>query len=413
MTALLVDYENVIGPNNLPHLKRMISPVPDTNHTLGLVLVVPESTVVSLSALPPGPARISFLDEPPFVGSIKGFAYLICDADRGVCDISGLHGEGDVLEKVVEGAMSASPSDMFPDGSLLTIGADTKTPDLVSVLTRYSKAGFSDPYITKTSPFGVPYNPSGVCMSRLNQPVSRTQMSGDVKYVVEQFAKNDECCSVKIRFDRNTIAYLKKLSGAGSTVNADGSMSQKEIAGRLYVSSIDKDLVHTLSLDTTSTFSGKNEGVDVAPGTYNFHSHPKEAYLRHKVPYGWPSCQDYLGFVAAAYKHATVFHTVATVEGLYVVSFTECWTRDGKKEWDDDMTKFVKTNFNIKCKHGDSPEWYISKVQRLAYEGCPMFSIHFLTWKKAKNVVTMYYPRDGLNCFATEATHERYKKLQI
>ncbi len=407
MAALLIDYANVIAPNSLPYLERKISPVPETENVLGLVLVVPNSTIAALSLTPLGPARVAQLGKHDFVDSIKGFAYLICDTDRGVCDITGLH--GNVLEQIVEGAISAA----FPTGTILTIGADTKAPDLVSTLTRYSKAGFSDPYITASTPLGIPYNPNGVCMSRVNQPISLTPSTEAVRYTLDQLSNKDECCSVRVRFSSDAVAYLRKLSRMGSSVNSDGSVSQKEIAGRLFVSSIDKNLVHVLSLDTNSMFSGENESVDVAPGTYNFHSHPSEAYKRHDVKYGWPSCQDYLGFVAAAYEHGTVFHSVATIEGLYVISFTECWTKEGKKEWDDDMSKFVKTHFNIKCKRGDTPDWYISKVRRMSYMGCPMFSIDFLPWKKAMKVVTMYYPRDGLNCFATETTHERHKKLQV
>lgn len=404
ITSLLVDYNNVIKPNNLPDFKRKVSPVPDTNHTLGLVLVVPSSVITNLNNRPMGISRINYLNDSVVLNSISGFAYLVYDSSRGVCEITGL--VGDVLTQIVDGSISG-----FPNNIILTIGTDTKTLNLENVLSIFAKAGFSDPFITNMSSMGVPYNSTGICMSRINDVVTVSKLtSPEVRYMLEQV--NNDCCSVKLQFSDDTLAYMKKLSNIGTTLNNNGTMSQKEVAGRLFVSSISDDLVHVITLDQNSTFLGVEEGVTVAPGIYSFHSHPREAYDRHDVHYGWPSAQDYLGFVAATYAYSTVFHAVASVEGIYVMAYTECWTRNGKKEWTEEMNNFIRKEFDVKCKKGDTVDWYLEKINRLAYEGCPMFSIQLLKWEKANQKFVVYFSRDGMNCFATEQTLDRYKKLQ-
>lgn len=402
MTSLLVDYENVIHPNDLPVLKRKIYPAPITDHTLGIILVVPKEVIAKLGSIPLGENRIRYLDNQNFIRSLKGFAYLIYDEDRNICDIVGL--VGPVLKQIVDKSITDFPKDV-----ILTIGADTKTPDLSTILKNYAEAGFSNPYITKTTPMGTPYSPYGVCMSRSNHKFAVT-VTPDIKYVLEQFAShNESCCSVKVKLSKNTITYLKKLCNTGATMNLFGDMSQKEVAGRLVVSDITKDLVHIVTADKKSSFSGHEEGVDVAAGVYNFHSHPKEAYDRHKVQFGWPSGQDYLGFVSSVELHSTVFHIVASIEGAYIISFTKCWTKQGR--WTDEMTEFVAKNYTIHCKKGDTIDWYLKKVNRQEFNGCRMFSVQYLPWKKVDQVFTIYYPKIGLNCFAMEETLHRYTKL--
>ena len=59
------------------------------------------------------------------------------------------------------------------------------------------------------------------------------------------------------------------------------------------------------------------------PGMYNFHSHPREAYETANVKFGWPSAQDYVGFLMAFLEDGTVMHLVTTIEGMYIMSMSE------------------------------------------------------------------------------------------
>ena len=38
------------------------------------------------------------------------------------------------------------------------------------------------------------------------------------------------------------------------------------------------------------------ESVDVIDTRYNFHTHPKEAYINHNCDLGWPSTDDLITF---------------------------------------------------------------------------------------------------------------------
>ena len=65
-----------------------------------------------------------------------------------------------------------------------------------------------------------------------------------------------------------------------------------------------------------SLISGIEEEVDAVLNRYNFHTHPREAYIRNNVVKGWPSAQDYLGFIDL--DGNTIFHSVITLEGVYI-----------------------------------------------------------------------------------------------
>ena len=56
---------------------------------------------------------------------------------------------------------------------------------------------------------------------------------------------------------------------------------------------------------------------------YNFHSHPRNAYKKYNVKLGWPSGQDYIGFLLASIEDGTIFHMVITIEGIYIITLTK------------------------------------------------------------------------------------------
>ena len=70
----------------------------------------------------------------------------------------------------------------------------------------------------------------------------------------------------------------------------------------LVIEKVTDDLVHYLDVDKKSIIHGKEEGVKVAKGLYNFHSHPIEAYERNNVKFAWPSAH----FVDFASRDLTI-----------------------------------------------------------------------------------------------------------
>lgn len=405
MVSLLIDYSNIILPNNLVLLENRIAPIPETKYSLGIVLVIPRDQYNALESIPKGDTRVQYLNTVMFVNSITGYAYLIYDKQKRVCEIMGIHGP--IISNVLDSALSSIPNDVT-----LWIGIDLTNTFFDILISEYIKEGFSDPYICKVSPLGFTFTTYGLCMLKQNNIINYNALN-DVKYVLTQFLNRSRgYCTLRACLSDDTAQYLQKVSTMGSTHNSDGVITQKEIAGRLLTGYINSDLSFELDIDKDSIIWGDEEGVDVIVGLFNFHSHPKEAYDRHNVSLGWPSGQDYIGFWVSAMNHETILHIVASIEGFYVISMSEYWAKN-KKSLPPTVDTFIGQEYDIRYQNGHNHtiEWYIKKVNSIPYLGYPLFLVQFFSWYDVKQFFTVPYYRVGENCFARQTTCDKYLSL--
>lgn len=402
-SSLLIDFDNIIGPNKLTLLENKTQPVPETKHSLGLVLVVSDQEHRALNSIPKGESRVKYINTTPFVNSITGHAYTIYDKKKRLCEIMGLSGA--VLPEIMDSILSHIPNDVT-----LWVGIVLDDPHLDILIREYVKAGFCDPYICKASPLGFAFRGYGLCMLRQNDIVNN-DATNDVKYVLTQFmAERQGHCTLHARLSSSSIEYLRQISKIGSTDNKDGKISQKELAGRFLTGCIDSSLVYNLDVDRQSIVSGEEEGVEIVGSLYNFHSHPREAYDRHGVQMGWPSPQDHVGFLSSSIKYDTILHIVASIEGFYVVSLTEHWANK-KEKLDKKVVDFILENYDIRYQIGKTPTWYTRTVNSIAYEGYPVFLVQFFSWNDASSDFIVPYRKTGVNCFARQSTIDKYRQL--
>jgi hypothetical protein len=404
MTSLLIDFDNIIKPNKLSLIENAIKPIPETSHSLGLVLIISQKQYNALEAIPKGNGRVQYLNSEQFVNSITGYAYLIYDKNKKVCEIMCI--KGPVLSQTIDNALSSIPNNVT-----LWIGIDLDTPNMESVVQEYIKLGFHNPYICKTSPLGYVFTSYGLCMLKQNDIVDNNDAMNDVKYVFAQFMTEQQGhCVLKARLGEKAIQYLQKVSKIGSTINKSGDITQKELAGRMIAGIIDSDLTYHLEVDRSSIISGEEEGVEIIEGLYNFHSHPQEAYDRNNVHLGWPSAQDYIGFMASSLKYDTILHLVVSLEGFYVISLSNYWVNK-KEELDKDVVTFILEKYNLLYEKGRTPAWYLRTVNEISYNGFPIFLVQFIPWYNSTASFIVPFRKNGVNCFAIQNTLEKYEKL--
>ena len=404
MVSLLIDFNKIIKPNKLDLLESRISKPPETKFMIGLVLVISEKQYDVLKSLPKGDKRVQYINSYEFVNSISDHSYIIYDEKRKICEI--MEAERTLLLKVIENTLFNIPNDVT-----LCVRINLDSPSRNKLIKKYTDAGFKEPYISKTSPIGFNFQNFGLCLFRENNIVNN-QAANDVKYVLDQLPnKKNSLCSLKARLSNDAIKYLQQISKMGSTLNRSGIITQKEVAGRIVTGKITDDLTYYLEIDKSSIVYGEEEGVKIIGGLYNFHSHPAEAYDRNSVKFAWPSAQDYLGFMSSSIEYNTILHIVATLEGFYVISLHSEFPE--KKEMNKEMISFILKKYALgyKKSEGHTPELYINYVNRIQYEGHPIFLVQYINWSNSQSFFIVPYYRTGVNCFARQSTRDQVKRL--
>lgn len=444
--SLLIDYNNIIAPNNLQRLCDRIEPqiffkkrmsFKHSDLCIGLILITSPRQIKIFNKIPLGNGRVSYINSEEFVNSIEEYAYLIYDKGKKIVEIVLPNKICVFLKEILETVLIG-----IPENVTLWVCVNINHSELMSIVDVYVKAGYHNPYIYKSSPLGNVFDTYSLCMFRKNKVYNTNHSTNqrlsesdnvinDVFYVLRQFIdRREKNCTMTARLKSSTVTYLKKLCLECSTKNGDNSTSQKEIAGSLKVSSVDSQSDHSsqnkcvplknfsfvpcvnqeLEINKDSIIYGKEEGVPIVKARYNFHTHPREAYVRNNVGMGWPSAQDYIGYMSAVIQFKTIFHLVISLEGIYIISIGEYWV-DKLQKLNKKTIAFVKNNYDIRHTKGKDIEWYLRTINELRYKGHPLILLQFLSWEEAGSDFTVYYLRNGDNCFIREETLEKYNKF--
>lgn len=237
----------------------------------------------------------------------------------------------------------------------------------------------------------------------------------DIKYDSSVF---NECidlvmCSKKkenlmyIKIEKNSINMLKNTPFSKCTLNVNKSCTQKEMAGALNVLNVNDRGIYTIGIDKNSVIYGTEEGVKIVNGKYNFHSHPKEAYIKYEVEDGIPSAQDYIGYMSSVYSNNSRCHFVAAIEGLYIISISKDFTlySDIKNIIEDKLGKnklyeFIKKKYNEnKIKYNRVSD-YVKIINKIKYNNRRIFKVKFYKWNYLANTnIKIYYLSPEINLY--------------
>jgi hypothetical protein len=307
----------------------------------------------------------------------------------------------------------------FPN-TVLWVGIDIGNDDFIKLIKKFIENGFKNPYINMVCPMGDKIYPS-VCLSRgnnLSDNIDVNSVLNKVFDVIKQHKTHKGVCFINIKLTPKAVKFLKDSCFSHFKTDKRGKTIQTEITGELYVENVvseDGKIIYMIDINTGSVKLGQKESVDVDPYRFNFHSHPKEAYVRHSVNKGWPSVTDYLGYLKLGQN--TIFHCVASIEGLYVMSFTPYWSRQLHKV-DKKLKKFVDKNFEIdQKKKSYSAKKYTKVINSIKYKendgdkGNPIFKVEYFRWENAGDGFSVFFPQIGSSCLVSQKIVDNYNKI--
>jgi len=174
--------------------------------------------------------------------------------------------------------------------------------------------------------------------------------------------------------------------------NQEKIFSHHEVGGLLsLVKRNDKYIIGTVN---SSFEDGDKNGTNVPVGIAGFHTHPKGEYKRQDVTYAWPSGDDYHSILEKMIKEDCILHIVATMEGIYCISFSPELARLSKIDWKKMFKEKKTAEYKFALPQpGDrhsTPENYIKGLKNMK-----IFTVEFRKWS-SKKPFTFYYPR-GIN----------------
>ena len=401
MDSILIDYKNIVR-TDMKNLRFKLGTVPNTKYYIGLILIIPLEQKKILTKKQIGKERVKYLDNTEFVNSINKFFFIIYDKKKKICEIYPTVEVKKNLTIIINTIYTGIPSE-----TTIWMGFNTEEQSYIQSAVNH---GFANPYICRKSPLGYNFENYGLCLfrdNRIGTLFNKESIRNEIKYVVKQYKNNlNKNCILHVKFTKSTIDKLKKLIDQGHSKNKDGTTSQKELGGSISVfkiSKINNKIVYILKMNNITP--GIEEEVTILPSRYNFHSHPKEAYIRHSVQNGWPSYHDYQGIVKL---QQTIFHCVSTIEGMYIISVNKFW----KKNISKIDNSFIKKRYNIDHKEKFTPSQYIKIINSIKYKGknIPLFEVQYIPWSRGSEVITISYNKIGDSCLATDESFKKYNK---
>lgn len=388
MPGLLID-RKVLVKHKINKLLDIAGKPPKTKDDVGIIFLIPEKNYKKLLELSDGMEKIMYISSKSFTNNVTGSYYIVYNEKRKICEIRGYVGDQGHLNSILKSITVYMPRD-------ITIWAGVVPIDKSE---HYISAGFDNPHISDHSPLQYDFLDKGVAFSKKNSEQNSPNADSVRNKLRHASTQTGDLCNIYARFTHNALTYLKELNESKQT---------NEQAGSLVVSNVVKQgsqLVFELSPDPINTKNGQSETVDAVWSRYNFHTHPKKAYENHGVTRGWPSSQDFVGFLQL--DNHTVFHTVVTLEGVYIISLSPEWHVDIRKV----DKKFVLKHYDINHDTKIDFKTYTKMINEKKYKGVQLFIVKYLPWESATTSFPVYYAKTGDKCLATEEVFELYKKV--
>lgn len=377
-TPLVIDYNNIIVKNRLEKIEKKVEKKLDKNiyKCPILVLIIDFENQQFLDKLNNRKEKLQYINTTIFINSIIYFCFLELEFLEKRINIY------ENLEKKYFKYILSSLLTYFPVDFQILLYVNINKNNLETVLF-YISNDFDYPKIDNKNL--ILYRSNKVYEDKKLNELALNHLS----FVLEKINSNSKVFYLNIVIDFETIKYLRKILNIGATINQNNSITQKEIAARFYVNKIEKnsnnDYIHYLDFDKNSIIYGEEEKVYIVDGLYNIHSHPKSAYEKYKVSFGWPSAQDYIGFLSSVYIYGTILHTVLSLEGIYFISITEYFLLNLDEIVTDKVFNYIIDIIKNGLDNVKNIEEYLEMVNNIEYKNRKIFRVEFMIWLNNKN----------------------------
>lgn len=265
-STVLLDLDVFVKTNgkNLSRLLSRIQYSDSFKHKvfmLGVILVIPHEIKNKLESMYDNEKRLSFLNSELFVDSVDSYTYILYDSVRRICEI--LNYDIKFLTVIVNAIMTG-----FTGDTIIWIFAPVY--DDVRKYAEFINSGFANPHIVHISPTGRKFVEKKLCMTRQNSIFEKSGNIYDFEYVLNN--KNVSTCQLKIRFDDDTIKYLKQLPEVGFEFGKKGILTQRELSGKFVLTN--KGDYFSVNIDDGYIQTGEETEVKNMTNRYNFHTLP-------------------------------------------------------------------------------------------------------------------------------------------
>lgn len=356
MFVIVIDVEHVVKA--LPEFVQKFNPQGN-----GMVVLLKNNEIDLLSK---GKERLKYLVSKDFDKNIVSLCHFTMDKKSMVCKLHQMSGNKKFFSKVVKELEKT-----FPQATIV-FSVDQKDKNKMELVLN---EGFHSPYFCQEN---------NVCFLKdSSSPAHLSKVKNELKYM---FSQKEPVCKLNFFIHPLSAQKLYDLCQNG----------KKEYSG-VFISTEIKDvknkIIYELSIEENQLQDGKDESVDAIKSVFNFHTHPKKAYQRNHVRYGWPSAQDYLAYLHLALKEKSVFHCVATLEGVYILSLNT-------KEIPSNIIKIIKTKYKVKNQSID-PKGYVQYIKSISEN---IFDVQFLYWSEVqkKRPITVSFLKNNRNCFVND-----------
>ena len=383
MPAILINIKDLYKYNMKILLKKL---KPDLKDNSGVIFILSSKEFEYINTLSKGKETVDYMNSENFVKNIKRVYYIQYNTKSKICELRSNIENQLELKDVIDSIFTYLPKNI----TVWTGVIEPKNYDI------YIEEGFTHPYKCDKSPLGFKFKEKGLAFIHKNSKkkhtriLNRSSIKNKLKYLDIADKDNVLKCSLNARFTPDTIDYLKKINHP---------KSEKELSGSLIVSKVlieDNKIIFELSSNPISVISGANEEVDAVWSRYNFHTHPKKAYENHGVKNGWPSSQDYVGFLDL--KNHTIFHTVVTLEGIYIISLNKEWTENIHNI----NRKYILKHYDINHLDNITPSQYVKKINAKKYKGKHLFDVIYMKWNNATKTFPIFFEKTKGSCLATD-----------
>ena len=296
----------------------------------------------------------------------------------------------------------------IPDGTPIFLLLNLKSQELKRSIEKACYYNFRHPVVFSKKDFykDVPNVPDvSLCFSHVfNKDFGQIRNDNttvkDAEFVLENYSKRSNSCRIQIVLDKEMIGRLKQYS------TQDHLVGNREITGGLRLTPFTKNMFK-VSIDDKKTKVGQAEHADIVETVASFHSHPLSAYHKYKVCLAFPSADDYITTIYLYLTRHNLFHILASVEGIYIITINEKIFKKEKKDFPEYENYIIK-NYGIDypvcpLDRNNKKFWkkkikeYLKKVNSFKY-----FYVQFVFWEDANKPIDISFQKIKKTCILSD-----------
>lgn len=251
------------------------------------------------------------------------------------------------------------------------------------------------------------------------KPVKLAEMRRHLAYLLR--SRPEMACRTRMKIDSDTLRWL-----AQHTFRDRKKTKQREFSGRVDLRPVSEHLVMA-SISTDRVSKGNAESTPSHTTFGSFHTHPEDAYRRHRVCIAFPSAADYQASFDLYISHGSCFHLLSSIEGVYLItvkpSFARLQPRDRLRRRDviERWSKVIRRAYDDgypgcsldRSDLGRYQDTYIPKYLQCINRK-PIFDVQFLSWEDAVTKAFHWsYPSEKDNCILTDQQQQLVHQFQV